>query len=241
MLFEEFRKNSGLDDKGELDRARLLAFYKASNDGVLEFSAPTMRNWFMNAGFAAPNASRLGKSMLASRNFARAGKSAFRLTAGSVSELANAIHIPQKTETIEVDSDRILPSQLYEQSRGYIEALGRQINKSYSENLFDGCAVLMRRLLEVLLVLAFRHTGNEGAIEHAGGHLPLEQMMGIAKTDSKLKLSRNTKSSFDDFRRLGNFAAHKIEYTTRRGDIDNVRLEYRGTVEELLYKAGVKV
>jgi len=63
--------------------------------------------------------------------------------------------------------------------------------------------------------------------------------MSIAKASPKLKLSRNTKASLDDFRLLGNFAAHKIEYTTRRGDIDSLRLEYRGTIEELLYKAGV--
>lgn len=239
MQFEEFRKRTLLDSKGELERARLIAFYKSVSDGVIGFSAPTMRIWFTNAGFAAPNASRLGKSMRASRDFARVGKSEFRLTASSLSELTSEFPLAQKTDTVVVDSDKILPSQLYEQSRGYIESLGRQINKSYSENLFDACAVLMRRLLEVLLILAFRHHGDEAAIEREGGHLSLEHIMSIAKTSSKLKLSRNTRGSLDEFRTLGNFAAHKIEYTTRRGDVDSVRLEYRGTIEELLYKAGV--
>ena len=60
MQFEEFRIRSQLDKKGELDRARLIAFYKSEADGVVEFSAPTMRLWFTTVGLAAPNASRLG-------------------------------------------------------------------------------------------------------------------------------------------------------------------------------------
>jgi len=239
MQFEEFRRSSRLDSKGELERAKLIAFYKSLSNGVIEFSAPTMRVWFTNAGFAAPNSSRLGKSMRASHDFARVGKNEFRLTASSLSELIGEFPLAPKTDVVIVDSDKVLPSQLYEQSRGYIESLGRQINKSYSENLFDASAVLMRRLLEVLLILAFRHHGAVAAIERDGRHLALEQIMSIAKASPKLKLSRNTKASLDDFRLLGNFAAHKIEYTTRRGDIDSLRLEYRGTIEELLYKAGV--
>ena len=74
MQFEEFRRSSRLDSKGELERAKLIAFYKSLSNGVIEFSAPTMRVWFTNAGFAAPNSSRLGKSMRASHDFARVGQ-----------------------------------------------------------------------------------------------------------------------------------------------------------------------
>jgi hypothetical protein len=240
MQFKDFRKSSGLDAKGELERAKLLAFYKAATAGVVGFSAATMGTWMTDAGFAAPNHSRLGRSMRSSRDFARLGKNEYRLTAGALGDLSTEFPDAGKTESVVVDSDKILPSQLYEESRGYIQSLGRQINKSYSENLFDATAVLMRRLLEILLILAFRHHGEEAAIERDGKHLQLDQIMSIAKTSPKLKLSRNTRASLDDFRTLGNFAAHKIEYTTRRGDIDGIRVEYRGTVEELLYKSGVK-
>ena len=45
-----------------------------------------------------------------------------------------------------VDDGTILPASLYGGTRGYIESLAKQINRSYEENIFDGCAVLMRRL-----------------------------------------------------------------------------------------------
>jgi len=240
MLLEEFRSRALLDGKRELDRAKLLAFYHATHRGTRQFSAQTVRRWFTTAGFAAPNASRLARAMRGSREFLRVGEKEFRLSASCMDETSKKFPLDPRSDEVVVLSGEILPPQLYENSRGYLEALGRQINRSYSENLFDACAVLMRRLLEILLILAFRHHEEEALIEQEGTHVSLERIIALAKTSPKLKLSRNTRSSLDDFRTLGNFAAHKIEYTTRRGDVDKVRIEYRGTVEELFYKAGIR-
>jgi len=51
------------------------------------------------------------------------------------------------------DEGTILPEPDYQGTRGYIESLAKQINASYEHNIFDGCAVLMRRLFEILLIL----------------------------------------------------------------------------------------
>jgi hypothetical protein len=224
----------------EIRRAQYVAYFHSKHLDEERFTAPAMRQWFIDAGLAAPNATRLARAMISSPDFLRVGSNEFRLSAKSFDDLDEGLRgLNEKGDDVHVSTDEILLADLYENSRGYLRSLGRQINKCYAENLFDACAILMRRLLEVLLILAFREIGGETAIEQDGVHVSLEKIVAVAKQSQKLKLSRNTKTTLDDFRTLGNFAAHKIEYSTRRGDIDSVRVEYRGAIEELMYKAGV--
>lgn len=74
-----------------------------------------------------------------------------------------------KTEEV-VCEGLILPTSLYENTRGYIETLGKQINASYEHNIYDGCSVLMRRLLEILLIHSYEATGNITVIQDGDGY-----------------------------------------------------------------------
>jgi len=100
----------------------------------------------------------------------------------------------------------------------------------------------MRRLVEVLLILSYRKLNIESAIhDNSGNYEMLEKIVNNAKTNSILGLSRNSKSSLDIFRQLGNFSAHKIEYMCRREYIQPHIQEYRALVVELLHKAGLRI
>jgi hypothetical protein len=138
-------------------------------------------------------------------------------------------------------SDSILPTALRVSTRGYLESLAAQVNAAYDANIFDGCAVLMRRLLEICLIHAFEHCGD-GALIHRpdGRYRDLSELISDAKMSAALSLSPATKACLDDFRIVGNFSAHKIYYNAKRADIKRVVLEYRAAIEELLYKAGLK-
>ena len=68
-----------------------------------------------------------------------------------------------------MDDGSILPEPDYKSTRGYIESLAKQMNASYEHNLFDGCAVLMRRLVEILLVLSCRNLHIEAEIQDQRG------------------------------------------------------------------------
>lgn len=97
---------------------------------------------------------------------------------------------------------------------GDLGSLAKQINASYEHNIFDGCAVLMRRLEEVLLILSYEHLGIETAIKDASGnYLLLESIVKNAEGNAKLGLSRNAKPSIETIRKLGNYSAHKVIYT----------------------------
>lgn len=241
MRLEEFADATGLYDRSEMERTRLVAFYHLRVHDVQTFTANDTARWFASLGLAAPNKTRLTNRLRSSSQFIRGtGKADYRLHAREVGKLD--LEFPSLREPSEEVSseDSILPRELYNVGRGYIESLAIQINASYENNIFDGCAVLMRRLLEVLLIHSYQHLSIEKRIQAGTQFKDLSAIIADAKTNKTLKLSKDSRTTLDTFRKLGNFSAHKIFYTCRRTDIRNVVLEYRVAIEELLYKSGLK-
>ena len=56
-------------------------------------------------------------------------------------------------------SQNVLPHALVLKTRGYLERVVFQINGCYEKGWFDGCAVMMRRLLETLIIECFEAYG----------------------------------------------------------------------------------
>jgi hypothetical protein len=242
MTLQRFATLSSLASAQEVEKVRLLAFYVLRVLRRSEFALTEILGLFSTLHFATPNTSRLEKRMKESRSFVKAaGRGLYRLHARDMAELDAAFPaFQERSEEVE-STDSVMPTPLYAGTRGYIESLSKQINASYEHNVFDGCAVLMRRLLEILLVLAYEALGIGNSIKDGKGDY--KQLNGIiedAKINAKLGLSRNSRGCIDDFRTLGNFSAHKIEYNARRQDIKPRILEFRALCEELLYKTGIK-
>lgn len=145
-------------------------------------------------------------------------------------------------DSIIEQSESILPETLYAGTRGYIERLAQQINASYENNLYDCCAVMLRRLMEVLLVLSFQNNDKEDLIldNSAQNHVSLDKMIKVSNSCNKLALSSNTKKDMPLIKELGNYSAHKIWYNCTKKDIEPLIPKYRAIIEELLYKAGIK-
>ncbi len=242
MTLSEFARDADLIEQGELEKVRLLAYYFFTATGSEDFTPAEASEWLKKLNLPGPNRSRLAGRLRQSGSFVRGTRArAFKLHARDLAQLqARFPNIAEPSEEV-VSSDTILPHPLYASTRGFIEALAKQINAAYENNIFDGCAVLMRRLLEVLLVLAYDNLNISAAIKNANGdYVTLEVIISDAQGNQTLKLSRNSRSALDDFRTLGNFSAHKIYYNARRSDVRNVILEYRALIEELLYKAGIR-
>lgn len=140
-----------------------------------------------------------------------------------------------------VESQTILPEKLYRNTRNYIEQLARQINASYENNLFDCTAVMMRRLMEVLIILMFQNEQIENKIldKQGNSYLNLDKMIKVANSEPLFNLSKNTQQDMNTFRELGNLSAHKIWYNSTKKDIETLILRYRAMIEELLYKSKI--
>lgn len=99
----------------------------------------------------------------------------------------------------------------------------------------------MRRLLEVMLILTYEELRVEAEIQDsAGQYKQLNEIINNAIANKTLALSRNTKDSLHTFRKLGNFSAHKVYYNANRKSIESVILDYKATIEELLYKSNLR-
>ena len=243
MTLSGFVKTANVTSALELEKVRLLSFFYYKTASKVEFTLNDITEWFLALHFAAPNTYRLRNNISESRSFIQGSTyGTYKLHAADIEELQESFPGVRSDSEEVISDDTILPTTLFESTRGFIESLSRQINAAYEFNIFDGCAVLMRRLIEVLLILSYENRNIETAIKDKNdNYLMLERIIDNAKNNKTLNLSRNSKNALDEFRILGNFAAHKIYYTTRRTDIRNALKEFRALVEELLYKSGIRI
>jgi hypothetical protein len=242
VTLDQFIKDVDLFGQTELEKVRLMAYYMQETTGSPDFTAAEASDWLVKLSLPEPNRSRLRSRLAKSRAFVRGGtKDSFRLHGREFERLrAQLPNVGEPSEEV-ISADTILPSILYENTRGFIESLGKQINASFEHNIFDGCAVLMRRLVEILLILAYQRLSIDGEITNASGdYVMLDSIITNARANKTLALSRNSKANVDEFRTLGNFSAHKIFYNARRGDVRKHIVEFRALVEELLYKSGIR-
>lgn len=241
MNLSQYAKIAKLDKKKEIEKVIYIAFFFQNFQNDFKFSIDDVLSWFDKLDYATPNKTRLKTSISNSSRIVKKEKDSFRLHSTVFSNLQFQFpDLTSKSEEVIAD-DLIISATLYTNTRGYIESLCKQINASYVYNIFDGCAVLMRRLLEILLILSYKHLNIDSEIKDTSGSYKMfEAIINNAITNNNLSLSRNTKPHLNDFRTVGNFSAHKIEYNATKKDIDNIKIEYRATIEELLYKSGIK-
>lgn len=147
---------------------------------------------------------------------------------------------PPKAPHKEIYADDMLPFDLYKDTRQNIKMIADQINKSFYYGIYDGTAVLMRRLVEMLLILAFKEIGQEDSIRGAdGNYLQLSQVINQAVQNKALDLTRNAKDYLGIFKEKGDLSAHNPFYNCREKDLQLVQHKFRTLIEELLHKAGI--
>lgn len=244
MQLLQFIENTNLNVCAEVDKAKLLCYYQQKETGNSRFTTALIVELMQKAGFNAPNTSRLKDKLLKGKN------KIFLLASGTKSEYEFIPVVLQSleqefggfwldTETVVSDSE-LLDEIKFCGKRKYLDKLITQANNSYANHCYDACAVLLRRLFEVLLVLSFQHLGIDDEIKDTSGtgYIMLDGIVKKAKNNTVLKLSR-IKNEFDTFRMVGNFSAHNITYTAGKKDIDDIKLNFRVMLEELYNKAGM--
>lgn len=169
-------------------------------------------------------------------------------TARRVLEIAQRIqadapvtYIPPSSGT-KPHSQNVLPYALVAGSRGYIERVVNQINGCYEKGWFDGCAVMMRRLLETLIIECFEKHAIADKIKdnRTGDFLYLSDLIRLTLTETTWNLGRNTKKALPSLKAIGDQSAHSRRYNAHREDVDMQLSDFRTACQELLYIAGLK-
>jgi len=244
MRILDFVKTYDLVTMSQLEKAKMLSYYHYKECGETKFTMALISELMEKAGFGAPNIYRLKQSLIGGNR----GKGKVFLTSKTqqgalefvpvvLQEMDSSIGKAWNDTTIIISDSEIIDETKFCGIRGYLTKLIQQINSSYRNNCYDACAVLMRRLFEVLLILSYEKLQIDDTIRAPDGkYLMLEGIVNNAKTNTTLKLSR-IKNKFDSFREVGNNSAHSITYTAGPKDIDDIKRDYRVMLEELYNKA----
>lgn len=139
-------------------------------------------------------------------------------------------------------SQSVLPRAIVNNTRGYIERVVDQINGSYEKGWFDGCAVMMRRLLETLIIECFEAHGKSNNIKNpsTGDFLYLSDLIIKTLQEPAWNLGRNTKRALPTLKSIGDQSAHSRRYNAYREDIDKLIPDFRTVCQELIYLAQLK-
>ena len=126
-------------------------------------------------------------------------------------------------------------------TRGYIEKVSHQINGCYANAWYDGCAVMLRRLLETLIIECFEQHGIAAKIKNASGdYLYLRDLIDLALSESTWSLGRNVRSALPRLKEIGDKSAHSRRFNAHREDIEKLIKDIRDVVQELLVLANLK-
>lgn len=147
----------------------------------------------------------------------------------------------QKHPAAHTELDALFPLAILSQTkRGFLITIGRQMNGCFGTGWYDGCAVMMRRLLEIVLIEAFENKNLSQKIKDKNGnYLHLSDLVGVALAEPSLTLSRNAKTALPQLRDIGHASAHGRYFTAQKGDIERVRHGCRIVVEEFLHHAAL--
>jgi hypothetical protein len=188
------------------------------------------------------NVTRLGRQLLANRDVIR-GKEmgTVKLRVASKPRLSYRYNEILGIAVVPKIDSPVIPTGLFENTRPYLETLVIQINGTYRGGFYDACAVMCRRLLECLLLLAFERAAKGEVITDASGeYRAVADIIGLASANRHLKLTRGAAAVMGKIQYVGDLAAHHPTYTTRQKDIDEQRLGFQRVVSELVHLAEIK-
>ena len=130
-----------------------------------------------------------------------------------------------------------IPNDLIQERQYILKKVLWEINRCYDAECYNGCAILARRLMESLIIDCYEGLGMEKKIKNGEDYFDLSKLIGLAVTEPKFKLTRNTKKIFPELKFLGDLGAHNRKALVRKEDIDRLHQAMRSAVEELVNQA----
>jgi hypothetical protein len=226
-------------DLKEVDFAIALLWYFDLLEGTPELRPAFLAELMYDLLRRRVNVTRLGRQLLANRDVMR-GKEmgTVRLRHASKPRLSSHYNEIAGTTVTPKIEQQIVPTGLFENTRPYLEALVLQINGTYQAGFYDACALMCRRLLECMLLLALERAGkSEVTRDPDGEYLKFADIIQLASSNRHIKLPRGAGAVLGKIEYL---AGHHPTYTTRQKDIDEQRLGFRRVISQLVHLAKIK-
>lgn len=175
-----------------------------------------------DAGYKALN-STLSKNALKKDNRSSSsdkGKT-FRLDVRAVKEL-DEVYMQLITNKPLPKSNTLFSLSDFQDTRGYIERVIKQINLSYDHQLYDCCTVMIRRFLETLIIEAYEKLGRSNELKNSDDHFMMfAGLLSFLKNDKRVNIGRQTVEGLEGFKRIADSSAHNRRFNASKKDIDD--------------------
>jgi len=130
-----------------LERAIGVIWWQSRSDTTQSMDVSSIaRILHHEAGYAEQNKTRLKNGLTKDKRTAKANGGEFRIRVGARDELDKQFGSIAQIKIAKV-TNSVIPVELFQCTRGYIEKVVHQLNASYDCGLFDCTAVMCRRLL----------------------------------------------------------------------------------------------
>lgn len=140
------------------------------------------------------------------------------------------------------ESDQVIPEYLVKNTRGYIIKVVNQINGTYEHGWYDACAVMIRRLIEILIIEVFQSYGLLSEIKNKNGDFKeLGELIVLLESRSEWSLEKPTRKVLPELKDGGNLSAHARKFNAPRSSIDDNIKSLRYAIVDLLYISKLKV
>lgn len=240
MLLIDYLDSVSFCSRRQSEQALLLLYYDYKECGKTKFKSKDINRLFSDAGkYSQINTSRIIRALLTDEKIRKTSKLHYYEYVPVCLQGLEKQYSKFWLEVDYIESDsEVINEFRYQSNRNTINKLVKQINCCYRNHCFDGCAVLMRRLFEILLILTYEKAGLEDTIKQNGSYMNLDRLVKDAINNKTLNLSRN-KQCYDQFRNIGNFSAHGLYYSSTIKEIDDIKLSYKNMMDELFEKSGL--
>ena len=233
---DDFADACDMPSKDDNEIFELLCYYLFKEKGTERFHFRKMEDVYKDAELPAPERNNLKKMAYDHGSFRRAGLEwAIAFVPEALGPLED--RYGHMWDSVPETSERTAPvSYIIDETkfcgkRDGFDRLIIQINSAYRGGHHDSCALLMRRLLEASVILAFQTNGMEKDIVGSGGrYLCLDEIIQNAAGSDVPGIPLK---DVHDVSTIGDYSEKGWAYTFSINDINSVRLAYRNVLERL--------
>lgn len=234
MTIEEFTERiDGFDDKKPSEQIPYFGYFLVTYQRQESFTAKDIENCFEQMHLPAYSniSAYLSKEKGAKRLLK--GKNGYVLSKKLSDTIANDIgEIKVKTPSTD-----LFPIDIFDNTRDYLKKTARQAILCYDYGIYDGCLVMLRRLIETLIIELFEHRGiKERILDKSNNYLFCGDLIDRLLEEKTLwTIGRNTAQELPKIKKMGDLSAHNRRFNAKKSDIDSIKAGLRIVLEELVH------
>ena len=238
-LFLTSNEVTNLSSMGRL-KALLYWHAKKKTNGDGYVTPATLSQELDDAGYIRPSNRTLGRLKDEADVKTRRKRSEVCLSISGQNKLE-----PQLSPLV-MDNRPFITSTLLDEAEfrnapEYVVMVTRQINSSYDNNLFDCCAVMIRRLIETQIIELFERKKVAGEIRlKDGNYKMLADILSALESSQSVSISRPAQNipKLRKFKlKVADKSAHNRTFIAQKGDIDKYWEDLRAIILDLKAQA----